>query len=83
MVIYQCDQVKGDHLELSRWTCLCLRQADLVLDLAMGSSAEVAKSQEVTGAERLLEVAAKRTRKELVLLHGEDVKSPKDTRLLS
>ncbi len=92
VVIYQCERrfSRGGKGGLTKWNSLCLRQADLVLDLVVASTnAEEEEKQdgegrtklhEVTSAEKELEQAAKRTRKELVLLHGEDVACPRNTR---
>ena len=48
VVIYQCDQSEDDdgaagHRGMTKWTSLCLRQADLIFDLALGTSEESAR----------------------------------------
>ena len=46
VVIYQCDQPEDEegagYRGMSKWTSLCLRQADLIFDLALGTSEESA-----------------------------------------
>ena len=70
-VIYQCDPTT------TPWTQKCLRHADLVLVVTLASH-----GPEITLAERELETlpVARRIRKELVLLWGEDVAHPLGTR---
>ena len=70
-VIYQCDPTA------TTWTQKCLRHADLVLVVALASH-----GPEVTAAERELEAlpVARRIRKELVLMWGEDTAHPLGTR---
>ena len=68
-VIYQCDSTTTE------WTKKCLRHADIVLVLALGS-----ESSEVTGTEREVETMIRRIRKELVLLWTEDTLQPSGTR---
>lgn len=81
-VIYQCDPDPA-----SKWTSLCLRQADLILDVAVAATPKEEDAEgsaeapwEVTRAERSLERAARRTRKELVLVHPEGTVCPRGTR---
>ena len=69
VVIYQCDQ------DMSQWTMRCLRQADVIFDLVLASD-----DPEVTSEEKELEFAAKRVRKELILIHDENVMYPVGTR---
>ena len=72
-VIYQCDAT------MTEWTRKCLRHADIVLVLALaGPGGEAAA--EMTETEKDLEAAAKRIRKELVLLWPEDTPHPAHTR---
>eukprot|EP00095_Tigriopus_kingsejongensis_P004400 maker-scaffold93_size381549-snap-gene-2.23 protein:Tk04400 transcript:maker-scaffold93_size381549-snap-gene-2.23-mRNA-1 annotation:"neuropathy target esterase sws isoform x4" len=69
VVLYQCDP------EMTPWTKRCLRQADVILDVAIGGD-----DPYVTAFERELEKFAKRTRKELVMLHAESTVYPTGTR---
>jgi lysophospholipid hydrolase len=70
VVLYQCDP------EMTKWTSRCLRHADVIFDIVRADR----ETQEVTRAERQLEMEAKRVRKELILLHDEDTERPRGTR---
>lgn len=68
IVLYQCDST------LTPWTIRCLRQADCILIVAM------ANLEPTVGAvEQQLEHLSVRTQKELILLHKDQDKKPKDT----
>lgn len=69
VVIYQCDT------EMTPWTKRCIRQADLILDIALGED-----SPGVSTFERELEKSAKRIRKELILIHPDTTVFPRNTR---
>ena len=76
VVLYQCDS------DMTKWTSLCLRQADVIFDLVAANEVDEDEDEsvfEVTAAEHELEVAAKRIRKELILLHRESVSTPART----
>lgn len=66
IVIYQCDR------ELTQWTKLCIRHADVIFILADPTMPHI-----VTPAEESLEAYSMRTRKEMIFLHREDTKYPK------
>ena len=73
VIIYQCDP------EMTRWTSRCLRQADVVFDIVCADNSH-SKGYDVTLAEKYLEMSAKRVRKELILVHGDDTQCPRNTR---
>ena len=68
VVLYQCDN------EVNSWTKLCIRHADVILILVDPTS-----PTKITPLEENLENYSKRTRKEMIFLHKEDVKYPKGT----
>jgi lysophospholipid hydrolase len=68
IVIYQCDY------EMTKWTELCLRQADIIFDLVLAS-----QGYQMSKAEKALEHASRRVRKELVLIHHNNVDRPRGT----
>lgn len=68
VVLYQCDQT------LTPWTQTCLERADCTLIVAM---ADLKPS--VGAVEQHLDQLSVKAQKELVLLHKQDTKKPKDT----
>uniref|UniRef100_T1IXP6 Neuropathy target esterase sws n=1 Tax=Strigamia maritima TaxID=126957 RepID=T1IXP6_STRMM len=68
IVLYQCDY------DLSPWTKRCIRQADVILFIALAD-----QPPSVGRYEKHLESFAVRTQKELVLLHKEEGKKPTNT----
>ena len=70
IVLYQCDR------DLTSWTRLCVRHADVIFILVDPTYPRI-----VAPIEENLEAYSTRTRKEVIFLHREDVKYPKDTSL--
>ncbi len=68
IVLYQCDP------ELTSWTKLCVRHADVVFILL-----DSTHKRGIYPIEHSLEAYSPRTRKELIFLHREDVKYPTGT----
>ncbi len=68
IVMYQCDT------ELTAWTKLCVRHADVIFLLA-----DMKDSPAIKPIESDLEKISRRTRKEMVFLHSEDTKYPEGT----
>ena len=68
IVLYQCDP------DLTHWTKLCLRHADVVFMLA-----DPKDDNGIKPLERDLEALSRRTRKEMIFLHSEDTKYPEGT----
>ncbi|KAG1704472.1 Neuropathy target esterase sws [Nymphon striatum] len=68
IVLYQCDT------NFTPWTQHCIRQSDLILIVAKASN-----KPSIGKIEKQLENIAVRTQKELVLLHREDAKKPRNT----
>lgn len=68
IVLYQCEP------ELNMWTRLCIRHADVIFILTDPND-----NAQVKGIERDLESLARRTRKEMIFLHGQDTKYPEGT----
>ena len=66
--MYQCDP------ELTNWTKLCLRHADVVFMLV-----DPTDDNKVKDLERDIEALSRRTRKEMIFLHSEDTKYPEGT----
>ncbi|CEF67820.1 Neuropathy target esterase sws [Strongyloides ratti] len=71
LIIYECDY------ETTMWTRRCLRQADAILVVANGANKPLEKS--FVDEHMMMNQDGIRTCKELVLLWGEDVSSPKGT----
>lgn len=67
-VLYQCDS------ELTAWTLRCIRQADVILIVALAD-----QEPTVGKIEKQLESLAVRTQKDLILLHKEDAPRPHNT----
>lgn len=70
IVVYQCDS------ELNSWTKLCVRHADVIYILV-----DPLDLPNIRPLEENLETYSRRTRKEMIFLHKEDVKYPKNTSL--
>eukprot|EP00095_Tigriopus_kingsejongensis_P010722 snap_masked-scaffold753_size102382-processed-gene-0.9 protein:Tk10722 transcript:snap_masked-scaffold753_size102382-processed-gene-0.9-mRNA-1 annotation:"neuropathy target esterase sws isoform x1" len=70
IVMYQCDP------ELNSWTKLCVRHADVIFILV-----DPTTTPHVRRLEENLETYSRRTRKEMIFLHKEDVRYPKNTSL--
>ena len=68
IVLYQCDP------ELTEWTRLCIRHADVIFILTNQKG-----NPTLSQFERSLEDLSRRTRKEMIFLHHEDTKYPKGT----
>lgn len=68
VLLYQCDK------EFTSWTQRCIRQADCILIVALAEH-----DPQVGTLEKQAENIAKRTQKELVLLHREGGPGPKST----
>jgi len=68
IVIYQCEP------ELTHWTKLCIRHADVIFILT-----DPKDNSNVKPLERDLEALSRRTRKEMIFLHSEDTKYPEGT----
>ncbi|XP_022650715.1 neuropathy target esterase sws-like isoform X3 [Varroa destructor] len=68
VLLYQCDR------DFTSWTQRCIRQADCILIVALAES-----GPQVGQLEQQAETIAKRTQKELVLLHREGGPSPSNT----
>jgi len=68
IVIYQCEP------ELTHWTKLCIRHADVIFILT-----DPKDNSNIKPLERDLESLSRRTRKEMIFLHSEDTKYPEGT----
>ena len=68
IVLYQCDT------ELTEWTRLCIRHADVIFILTNPKG-----NPTLSHFERSLEDLSRRTRKEMIFLHHEDTRYPKGT----
>ena len=68
IVLYQCEP------ELTTWTKLCIRHADVIFILT-----DPKDNSNVKTIEKELESLSMRTRKEMIFLHSEDSKYPEGT----
>ena len=68
IVLYQCDA------ELTEWTRLCIRHADVIFILTNPKG-----NPTLSQFERSLEDLSRRTRKEMIFLHHEETRYPKGT----